>query len=592
LSVNEVQHQQAPHDAGVGDSFFRSIGTKASIPMALVVLLVAFAAFRWQTEHERTTLMAAKNVAGNMVVRMLSSAAVAPLEFDDPEGIEEELEYIQGDSEVVSAAVWKIVDGELSTEPVAKYLADGGPAVEAPPIHDGAQTHHAERQVGFSRLVESDDGTKLGMARVELSLERELAAFERTEALFKRIALGFVAAVTLVLGLVLRVVVVSPLSNLVDAARRIERGETGRADVGGRDEVGRLSLGFNNMAVAIEEREERIAASNRQLTRLFDNMGQSIFSFGPDLEVHGQVSKVGLELFGGELDEGARVADVLLSGVGEDSPEWEALTLWLEAVFPQGAAGWEGLVSLAPSETVLRPGSDDERQLLLEFRPIIDEGELRAVMVLATDETEKRALARKAREMQSRHDREMASMRKILASGTQLFVDFLRSTDQRLVRIKQVLGHPEEPLRKGAIDELFRHAHTIKGEARTFELLVLRDAAERLEEALAATRTEFGTERVRKSYDETRARFVEASPIGETVLDQTTVSRSDLSRLLEGAREQGGLGRSGLLPLVERLASRPFGEVMVALVDATPTWAESVGKRAPRRRDPPRPQLD
>ena len=80
-----------------------------------------------------------------------------------------------------------------------------------------------------------------------------------------RVLLGTMAAIGLG-GLVLLVIgswtlarsVTRPLSDLEQAAHRLQRGEAARVTVAARDEVGRLAESFNSMADAIGARERRI----------------------------------------------------------------------------------------------------------------------------------------------------------------------------------------------------------------------------------------------------------------------------------------------------------------------------------------------
>lgn len=594
--MSENVKPELPQGSTEGGLGLRSIGVRAAVPMLLLIAVIAALAFVAQIERERHSLLAAKDVAGRMVVRVMSSASVAPLEFDDAETLADELNYIRSDDEVMSAAVWRIEDGELAAEPMAAFTKPEAPAILPPTIHDETESTIHEEVVSFSRPVFDSQGKRVGMAQVDLSLHREFETLARSEQLIQRVSLGVALALALLLLAQFRWLVIRPLGGLMRAAQRVERGENARVELKRNDEFGRVGLAFNHMVAAIEDREQKIAAKNAQLTRLFDNMRQAVFSIGPDFEVQGQASRATRALLGDHF-EGARFDDYLRETLGSDAAEYEAFTLWIEAVFREGAAGWASLEDLAPREICLRPGARDEVFLSLEFRPIIEDGELTQLMVLATDETDKRRIERNAKEAESRYEREMASLRKILAGGTQLFVDYLRSSGQRIRRCESIVGDTPRPLRAAEVDELFRHGHTIKGEARTFELLDLRDAAARLEDTLASARSALkagsqpDTARLhaelraalaamREAYDTTRRRFVEASPLGEGVLDQTTVSRRDLEQLVEHARQRKAVGDAQTLAIAERLASRPFAESVVPLVDAVPTWAEKLSKQA------------
>jgi chemotaxis protein histidine kinase CheA len=143
------------------------------------------------------------------------------------------------------------------------------------------------------------------------------------------------------------------------------------------------------------------------------------------------------------------------------------------------------------------------------------------------------------------------------------------------------------------VEELFQHAHSVKGEARAFDLSLLETAAARVEDLLDILRGRLRdgklvtVEEVRNelslrieetlsAVSGTSAMLVEASPIGEAILAQVTVQRGDVEELLAllGNRTDA-VGR-----VVTRIASRPFGELLLALVDSVPRWAERDGKRA------------
>jgi chemotaxis protein histidine kinase CheA len=147
-------------------------------------------------------------------------------------------------------------------------------------------------------------------------------------------------------------------------------------------------------------------------------------------------------------------------------------------------------------------------------------------------------------------------------------------------------------LRTGEIDEVFRHVHTIKGEARAFDLRDLEGETAKLEEELdelrALARGEgFATTGSSHGHLKTRLRramaaidrgaevFVEASPIGPAALEQVTVQRPDVQALTELAAARGD---AELSRAVDRLAARPFGESTASLVDMAPTWGDREGR--------------
>jgi chemotaxis protein histidine kinase CheA len=196
-------------------------------------------------------------------------------------------------------------------------------------------------------------------------------------------------------------------------------------------------------------------------------------------------------------------------------------------------------------------------------------------------------------DQEEEHARRMAAMRRLIAGGGQVFVAFIDGARDRLARCAAIVSDAPRTLPTGEIDELFRHVHTIKGEARSFDLRELEGECAKLEEELdelralargdgfATTGSVHGAllsrlERVKAAVASGCDVFVAASPIGRAALDQVTVQRGDLVELEEvvaRARDPQ------MTRVVERLASRPLGECTASLVDMAPTWGDREGKR-------------
>jgi two-component system chemotaxis sensor kinase CheA len=147
---------------------------------------------------------------------------------------------------------------------------------------------------------------------------------------------------------------------------------------------------------------------------------------------------------------------------------------------------------------------------------------------------------------------------------------------------------------------MFRAAHTIKGEAKLYDLDALGGLAERFEDVLVKLRSSLREgvlttppselAEARSLLGEARAaivaarnKLVEASPIGAAILDQVTVSESDLRALRQQVmRMHMTLGEDAtrLSEVTSRLLSRPFGASAAGLVDALDRWSVQQGKQA------------
>ncbi|MGH7328756.1 MAG: Hpt domain-containing protein, partial [Polyangiaceae bacterium] len=375
-------------------------------------------------------------------------------------------------------------------------------------------------------------------------------------------------------------------------------------DVASGDEIGVLSKSFNSMGAAIADREEKLESVTRSLRELFGAMQQIIVAFDIEGHVDGEASRAARKLFGdGEPLVGKDVRHLLYPPGRDHGADAKAFREWLAAAFDLPPDRWEEVAALAPTEVAI-PHGDETRILEIEFRPIVQGDQTRRVMLFATDVTEERRLKKAVRDQQAEHERRMTAMRRLLAGGGQVFIAFLDGSKERAQRAAQLAeeGAKFGQLTSAQIDELFRHAHTIKGEARAFDLPELEQAAQSVEADLVRLRNDArsgavpGTEaqkltllldRVKSEIERAGDVFVAASPVGRAALDRITVQRQDITDLLEwvrtserampAMRKGGPLAK--LVSIADRIGSRPFGESTLLLVEAAPTWAEREGKK-------------
>jgi PAS domain-containing protein/HPt (histidine-containing phosphotransfer) domain-containing protein len=555
---------------------FVSIGTKLVVLIAALLSLVGLVLYVELVEREWESLVDAKRTAAAMVADLFSASLVAPLDFGDTATVEKNLEHLKQNGDVVYAVV--------RAEGVLAPLTELHPEAALPIAGDGALTRAEGDRVVARRVVADPTGRRLGTVVVHFSLAPERAAYDRAKRRILVLSLLLTAGVAAALIALTRRLVVGPVERLAVAAHEMEEGRAARVEVAANDELGRLGGAFNAMAAAIVDRETR-------LRELFDHMRQAILVFRPDGVVERSASRRAAEIFGIDALEGRSIREVLYPSLGDHAVEVRAFEEWRDLVFASPAASFDELAELGPAElTVEREGR--RIVLLLEFRPIVrpdepsgraSDGEVARVMLLATDVTEARSLKLAAEASRREHARQMASMRLLLAGGTHQFAGFAEDAGRRLSRCLELVD--TEPVEPPALAEIFRAVHTLRGEARTFDLTSFESEATRAEERLAAIagRTPNAAERaaLREALDAAlqaiRAateEFVASSPIGRTVLDQVTVRRSDVDAMEQLARER----TDPLAQAARKLAARPFGEIALRQVTTLPELAEKAGK--------------
>jgi HPt (histidine-containing phosphotransfer) domain-containing protein/HAMP domain-containing protein len=423
----------------------------------------------------------------------------------------------------------------------------------------------------------------VGALRLVLTLRDENAenGAARVHILGWSALLGAATAMALILTAHRQVVV--PLRRLVAAAVRIGDGHQDHVAIASHDELGDLGEAFNAMSDSIRDRERRLELASQNLRDLFDHMRQAIVAFGPDGTIQGATSRQAHLLFGEQDLEGRSVRSLLFRSVTEYDIDALAFDEWLTMVFSSSLDDWPKLQGFAPSEVRLPGAGEAPIPVLLEFRPVVRGGKIAALMLLATDVSAERALERKVEAQEIAHERRLAAMRRLVAGGTHLFVRFVESSADRIEACKGLLPPPGAYIATSTVDEMFRHVHTIKGEARAFDLPGLEQCAHAFEDELDAIRAAARDGGYRIDADlharlrakladalvalgRSRDLFAAASPVGSAVFDQITVRQTDLDALVSEVGDRTG----SLSAIVRRLASRPLGE--------SAAWAESERK--------------
>jgi two-component system chemotaxis sensor kinase CheA len=535
----------------------------------------------WQlSERELARLVASKLAAGEMLADVVARDLSAALEFGDEEAVAKAIEHLAQSTQVSHVSVFS-EDKRVGTW--------GGEPGEEPPRAEGVAI--APDHIEITRMVTAPGQHVVGALRLVLSLRDENAENRaaRVRILAWSALLGIVTAAALILNAHRQVVV--PLRRLVAAAARIGAGEQGHVTIAGDDELGDLGAAFNAMSDSIHDRERRLELASQNLRDLFDHMRQAIIAFGPDGRIQGATSHQAHVLFGQADLEGRFVRSLLFPNVTEYDVDAQAFDEWLTMVFSSTVESWPKVQGFAPNEVRLPRGGETPIPVLLEFRPVVRKGAIANLMLLATDVSAERALERKVEAQEVAHERRLAAMRRLVAGGTHLFVRFVEGSRERIDACQALLPAPGSRIATSTVDEIFRHIHTIKGEARAFDLAALERSAHSFEDELDAMRAAAREDgypidaavhaRLRErladmlvALEQSRDLFADASPVGSAVFDQITVRQTDLDALLTEVGDRGG----SLGTIVQRLASRPLGESAAAVVDTVDGWAESERK--------------
>jgi two-component system chemotaxis sensor kinase CheA len=556
-----------------------SLGARFALATLLVLSGVSVTLYWQLARRERDHLVAGKVTAGEMLADVFARSIQGPLEFRDEDALDAELKNLDGNADVRSVMVW--ADG---SDPIGRLRAPMDlPRPDEDAVHIGPST------IWLTRRVHSRAGEPIGEVRIELSLDGELATYRRTRLDFLLGAAVLALGTSAMLIAIARRQIVVPLKRVASAAAAIERGElSARAASTQRDEIGQLAFAFNRMADSLEDREQRLEAVTRNLRELVDHMRQAIVAFDETGNVVSEASRQALRIFGRSDLRGCAVRDLLFADVPAFDVDLQAFDEWRELAFTTEPAEWERMSEYAPKELIVGP---DKIPVTLEFRPIVRQGRVQEVMLLATDVSHERTLERTVETKEVEYAKRLKAMRRLLLGGSQAFVAFIESAQARLSSAAAAAEQCRDLLPSATIDSLFRAAHTVRSEARAFDMRELEKHLERVEEELDELRSNArgeghpltdvlyakcveGFRTALATLARERDLFAEASPVGKAIFNQATVQRHDLRAVADYAERAGG----DLKRLVERLLARPLGESVAGVLEAAPSWAAAEEK--------------
>ncbi|MEO8177589.1 MAG: ATP-binding protein [Deltaproteobacteria bacterium] len=549
-----------------------SIATRLALGIVVLVALVTSLVVAELNRLEWQRMLTSKRAAGELVAVVFAGALAPALDFKDDDAVRDRVEGLRVSSEILQASV--VASGR--SEPIAQYRKPNEPECSNA---DCIEVLHP---------VVSPTGERLGSVQLRVSLSREREAFAQTRR--RMIGLGAIFSLGLASALILiaRRFLVTPLGRLETAALGLASGLPVMVPVLRDDEIGRLSRTFNAMAQIIDDRERRIAASNRRLQNLLDHMGQAILVFDAQGKLTAEHSRLAERIFGAEV--GASVVDQLYPTYEGAEMEREAFQVWVETAAASDPAEFKEIIDLAP-RSVKFQHAGEELELDLEYRLLYAGAASQQIMLLATDVTEKRQLERSVAEKDVEHERQLSAVRRLVSGGGQLLAGFIEHTERRLGVCRELLS-THQTLDRATVEALFQQFHTLRAEARCFDLARIEARVIQLEAVLQELRADLqgqgpgetdavtsqelrvGVDELAELLAEAQQVFVAQHPLGTAALDLMNVRRSRLLAVLALAKELP----SELRGRFEDLARRPLVESTALLPEAVARWAQRAGK--------------
>ncbi|VVD82447.1 chemotaxis protein CheA [Pandoraea iniqua] len=416
------------------------------------------------------------------------------------------------------------------------------------------------------------------------------------------IVTGLAILLLTAIGALLYRQITRPLSRMQGMMSEIASSQdfTRRVPVGRMDEIGHSIVAFNGMIEKIQERSAQLKQKTADIQAMLQNMQQGILTVVDGSKVHAEYSAYLEAIFETQDIAGRGVMELVFGDSDLGSDALSQVEAAVDACIGQDAINFAFNEHLLVGEIGKRMPDGRVKQLDLTWSAITDETDtILRLMLCVRDVTELRELAAEANQQKQR----LEMIGEILAVSQEKFHHFIESSTD-FIRENERIIRKHSQADSAAIAELFRNMHTIKGNARTYNLQYLTNVVHETEQQYHELRQpEAGLpwdqdhlmrelERVRNAVD-TYAHINEMSlgrkGPGRTADEQSMVVdrghiRASL-RMLEAADpndlHQLVAMRDAVHQTLRLLGTEGVGEALGGVLDSLPSLASELGKPAP-----------
>ncbi len=371
--------------------------------------------------------------------------------------------------------------------------------------------------IEFAAPVSSEDG-KMGCIRYGLSTKKmnemindalEGGRTSRNVSIGIVLFLGIISLTTGYLQ-IKRIAgkITSPIGTLVTSAQTIAGGDYNRVVTSeSDDEIGNLAEHFESMRATIKKYtdhlQDLIDEKMQQVNDILNNIDQGLFTINLD----GTVNKE----YSARANVILKVDDIASHDINQllrlDTNQKSSFYEWLKLVKNRHSSQrWQKLTKLAPVQELelLQNESNTQQFVSISYQKIYDKaGNLSKIMILAMDETEKRLKDLQIAAERQQHENEVKAILGIANTPAEEIAEFTEDTKERLRELhNEVKAHlegvirqrdyypegPEYEITKENIDAMYRHIHTIKGNAGSYGFEMMSTIAHKAEDMLEELR--------------------------------------------------------------------------------------------------------
>ncbi|MBW9106574.1 HAMP domain-containing protein [Paraburkholderia phenoliruptrix] len=316
---------------------------------------------------------------------------------------------------------------------------------------------------------------------------------------------------------------------------------TRRVPVGRLDEIGRSIVAFNGMIEKIQESSAQLKQKTADIQAMLQNMQQGILTVIDGVVIHAEYSAYLEDIFETKDIAGRSLMDLVFADTDLGADALSQVDAAAHACLGEDCINFAFNQHLLVGEISKRMADGRVKILDLSWSAITDENDVIVrLMLCVRDVTELRKLAAEASEQRRRLD----MIGEILAVSEEKFHHFIESSagfiseNERIIRKHSEADH-------AAIAELFRNMHTIKGNARTYNLQHLTDVVHETEQSYHELRRPDAD----RSWDQEHL-MQELARVREAIEAYARINEHSLGR--KGQARRNDAGNAGRYVMVEK----------------------------------------
>ncbi|WP_345815619.1 ATP-binding protein [Paraburkholderia sp. PREW-6R] len=314
-----------------------------------------------------------------------------------------------------------------------------------------------------------------------------------------------------------------------------------RVPVGRLDEIGHSIVAFNGMIEKIQQSSAQLKQKTADIQAMLQNMQQGILTLVDGAVIHSEYSAYLEDIFETTHIAGRGLMDLVFADTDLGADALSQVDAAAQACLGEDCINFAFNQHLLVGEISKRMPDGRVKILDLSWSAITDEDDVIVrLMLCVRDVTELRKLAAEAGEQRRRLD----MIGEILAVSEEKFHHFIESSAGFVSENEKIIRQHSAP-DHAAIAELFRNMHTIKGNARTYNLQHLTHVVHETEQSYHELRQPDA----KRSWDQDHLMH-ELTRVREAIESYARISEQSLGRKGRGRADDAG--NSSRYLMVER----------------------------------------